>query len=155
MLEQIKDMQKEILEKNNRLFLVFILTDMFYVSVMFLVHMLPWGYVFGLSTMAGGIISGIIMSYLTTVRVVDGRESLASKLRYFPVRKKDIRAAQYGKLIWITVVQIGITIVPIMITCFLFCLKNSICAVLGTLFSMLFTGMLLIELNLMEFGRKS
>lgn len=154
MLGQIQSIQKEILAKNNRMLMVFCITDMLYISIMFLVHFLPWGYVVGISSAAGGIISGIIMCYLTTSQCPDGRESLAGKLRYFPVGKKTIRMAQYGKLFQITMIQTALTLIPIIVMAFRFKLVNTISALLGTILSMCLTGTLLIEINLIEFGRK-
>lgn len=155
MRNQIQKMQNEILSKNNRMLLVFCITDMVYIPVMFLVHILPFGYVIGIATTAGVIICGIVMTYITTSSEIDGRESLAVKFRYFPVRKKDIRIAQYKKVFQITMIQTVLTLVPILIMSFQFSLVNTISALLTTMLSMGLTGTLLIEINLIEFGRKS
>lgn len=155
MLAQMQSIQRELLTKNNRMLLVFAFTDMIYVPVMFLVHFFPFGVGIGISTVAGGIISASIMSCLTTSKCIDGRESLTSKLHYFPIGKKTIRIAQYGKLFQITMIQTGFTLAPIILTAFRFSLINAISALLGTVVSMCLTGTLLIEMNLKGFGRKS
>lgn len=154
MLTEIKEFQQDILSKNNTTLLTFAITDMFYISVMFLVHVMPMSMTIGLSVVAGSIISGVIMNKITSVKVKDTSEAIAEKLCYFPVTKQALRKAQYGMLIKITLIQLALVCVPILITCFQFDLQKTCAALFATAFSMLGFGVFLIEMNLPVFRRK-
>lgn len=154
MLIEIKEFQQDILSKYNTTLLTFALTDMFYISVMFLVHVMPVSMTIGLSVAAGTIISGVITNKITSAKGKDSNEAIAEKLSYFPVTKKVLRKAQYSMLVKITLIQLAIVCVPILVTCFQFDLQKTCAALFATAFSMLGFGVFLIEMNLPAFRRK-
>lgn len=154
MYEKMKSLMDELVNGNSTLMLGFVFTDMFCVSIMFLVYELPVNGVVVLCTLAGTIISGVIMTKATCAIGVEGRESLAGKLSYFPVNKKDVRKAQYGLAFKITGIQLAVTLVPLFVMCFRFKLQNAVAALVSTAVSMLVTAILLIEINQVNGRRK-
>ncbi len=154
MLNKVKEFQYDILIKRNTVLVTFAITDMFYISIMFLMNFMPSTLVLSLAILAGTIISGIVMSKIVSTPGKEAGEAIAEKLCYFPVVKKYVRKAQYGQLIKITLIQVGMTCIPILVTCFRFHLKNTCMALFGTMVSMLLFGSFLIEINLSTFRRK-
>ncbi len=154
MLNKVKEFQYDILIKRNTVLLTFAITDMFYVSVMFLINFMPNAFVLSLAIVAGTIISGVVMNKVVFAPGKEAQEAIAEKLSYFPIVKKDLRKAQYSQLIKITLIQAGITCIPILVTCFRFNLKNTLVALFGTIVSMMLYGSFLIESNLSTFRRK-
>lgn len=151
MQEKMKKLLKELVDTNSTLMLTFVLTDMLYISIMFLVYEMPIAGVIGLSVCAGGIISGILMTKATSVTGVEGMEPLAGKLCYFPVDKQTIRKTQYRMAFKITGIQMLLTMIPLVVMAFHFKLQNALAALFCTAFMMLMTGMFCIELNLISY----
>lgn len=154
MQKKMEKLLDELVDKNSTLMLTFAFADMIYIAVMFLVYEMPIEGVIGLSVFAGGMISGIIMTKVTSVAGTEGRETLAGKLCYFPVDKPTIRKQQYGMAFKITGIQILLTMIPLVVMAFHFKLQNALVALFCTAFMMLMTGMLCIEVNLISYGRK-
>ena len=154
MLEKVKNLQDDLLNKNSTMMLTFALTDMFYVALMFLVFVMPNGYVAVLTSVAGGVIASIIMSHITTVPGVEGQEALAGKLCFFPVNKDTIRKAQYFMAFKITGIQLLLTMIPIVVTFFQFDLMRTLTALGCTAGSMLLISVFMIEMNLISYKRK-
>lgn len=154
MLNKVKEFQYDILIKRNTVLVTFAITDMFYISVMFLINFMPNALVLSLAILAGTIISGIVMNKVVSAPGKEAGEAIAEKLCYFPVVKKSVRKAQYSQLVKITLIQVAITCIPILVTCFRFQLKNTLMALFGTMISMMLFGSYLIEMNLLTFRRK-
>lgn len=144
----------KLVGENNTLMLSFAITDMFFVSVMFLVYELPVAGVIGLCACAGGVISSIIMTKVTCVPGIDGIEKMAGKLCYFPVDKISIRKAQYRMAFKITGMQLLATLLPLIIMSFRFKSQNVLAALISTGISMLGIAVLYIEMNLISYKRK-
>ncbi len=154
MLEKVKNLQDDLLNKNSTMMLTFAFTDMFYIALMFLVFAMSNGFVAVLTSVAGGIIATIIMSHATAVPGKEGQESLAGKLCYFPVNLATIRKAQYKMAFKITGIQLLLTLIPIVVTCFRFDLLRTLVALGCTAGAMLTVSFLIIELNLISYKRK-
>ncbi len=153
-MDKIKCMQNEIICQNNIVLVTFALTNMFYLPIMFLTYLMPFPMVVLLSTMAGAIVAGVIMTKVTCAAEIEGTESIARKLRYFPVTKKQIRKNQYVLCFKTIGKQIGLLMIPLVLTAFKFNFKNGVGAVLSLAFTMLVESVWLIEMNLFHFGRK-
>lgn len=154
MLDKVKNLQDELLSKNSTMLLTFAITDMFYISMMFLVFIMPIEFVVALTSIAGGIIACIIMGHITTVPGTEGQEALAGKLCYFPVDKATIRKAQYAVALKITGIQLLLTGIPIVVTCFRFDLIRTLVSLFCTAGIMLVVSTFIIEMNLISYERK-
>ena len=157
MIAKIKNLQDTLLSKNSTILLTFGFTDLF--CLMFLLI----GFVADedavmlivLSCMvSGSVIAGIIMSNVSAVWGKDGKETMASKYRYFPVSKMAVRKAQYALALKITGMQVLFCFVPVLLTAFYFNLENVLIALASTAVSMMGTSVMIIEINLFSFGRK-
>lgn len=144
----------ELVNRNSTFMLGFVLTNMFCISIMFLVYELPVSIVIALCACAGGIISGVIMTKSTCVAGVEGQERLAGKLCYFPVNNSSIRKAQYRMAFKITGIQLLAIMVPLIIMCFHFKWQNAMAALVSTAVSMLLSAVFLIEINQISYKRK-
>lgn len=154
MYEKMTNLLKDLVDRNSTFMLSFIFTDAFFISLMFLVYELPIGAVMGLCAGAGAIISGIIMAKATGVPGVEGNESLAGKLCYFPVDMFSIRKAQYQMAFKITGIQLIVLAVPLIVMCFHFKWQNALTALFSTAVSMLLIAAFNIEINLISYKRK-
>lgn len=154
MYKKMINLLDELVNENSTLMLGFTITDILFVSVMFLVYEVPVGGVIGLCSCAGGLISAIIMGKATSVAGIERGESLADKLCYFPVDRISIRKAQYRMAFKITGMQLIATLIPLVIMSFRFKWPNALAAVMSTVTSVLFIAVLNIEINLISYERK-
>lgn len=154
MLTKMKNLQDELLGRNNTILLTFSITDMFYVSIMFLMNFMPISFVIALSSVSAGIIAVVIMAKVTLIPGRESTEAMAGKLRYFPLTRRSVKKAQYAVLLKIMGIQLLLTLVPVIVTCFRFNPANTLAALFCTASVMLVTGCFMIELNLISFDRK-
>ena len=145
--EKIKNMLDEIVNGNSTFMLAFTLTDMFAIIFMFLIYELPVEIVICCTSFVGVVISGIIMNKITSVPGIERGESLVGKLSYFPVDISCVKKLQYKMAFKITGIQLAFTLAPILFMCFRFKWQNAVAALVSTAVSMLFTAILLIEIN--------
>lgn len=157
MITKIKNLQQGLLDKNSTMLLTFALTDMFALMFFFMGFVMREEgsvIVAGVSSVTGGVISGIIISNVTTVLGKEGKEAMAAKYRYFPVNKTAIRKAQYALAFKITGIQMIFCLLPAILTLFHLYIVNILVALLTTALTMLFVSAVLIEINLISYGRK-
>ena len=147
MCKKIKNLLAELANGNGTLMLAIVFTDMFFVPIMFLVYELPVSMVIGLCSMAGTVISGIVMSKVTYAQGKERGESLIGKLCYFPVDLLAVKKAQYGMAFKIIGIQLLVTLAPLLIVCFRFKWQNAMAALVSIAISMLIMAVFLIEIN--------
>ena len=147
MCEKIKNLLEELVNGNSTRMLAIAFTNMFFVPIMFLVYEFSISIVITLCSMAGTVVSGIVMSKATYAPGKERGESLMGKLCYFPVDLLAVKKAQYGMAFKIIGIQLVVTLVPLLIVCFRFKWQNAVAALVSTAISMLIMAVFLIEIN--------
>ena len=147
MHKKMENLLYELVNGNSTVMLTFAFTDMFYIAIMFLIYEFSIGGVVALCTLAGTVISGIIMTKATCVAGKERGESLMGILQFFPVDAHSVKKAQYKLAFKITGIQLAVTLVPLIIVCFRFKWQNAVAALSSTAVSMLIMAIFLIEIN--------
>ena len=147
MHKKMENLLYELVNGNSTVMLTFAFTDMFCIAIMFLIYEFSIGGVVALCTLAGTVISGIIMTKATCVAGKERGESLMGILQFFPVDAHSVKKAQYKLAFKITGIQLAVTLVPLIIVCFRFKWQNAVAALSSTAVSMLIMSIFLIEIN--------
>ena len=136
---------KQRMEQTMTVLLTFVITNIFYVIILFLAWYIPAGFLYGCSIFEGAFIMTIVGGTLSIAWYDENNGVMHSLLTYFPVNAKRLRREMYAVVWKYFGIQVLITCIPMILMAIAFVPERFFITLLCNIVGMLVVSTLFVE----------
>lgn len=133
------------MEQAMAVLLTFVITNIFYVIILFLAWYIPAGFLYGCSIFEGAFVMTVVGGALSVAGYDENNGTVHNILTYFPVSAKRLRREMYTETGKYLAIQVLITCVPMLIMAIDFKPERFLITILCNIGAMLVMSTLLVE----------